>query len=234
VHHITGEARALVDPAHRQVLRAVRDRGATSAIACSFETSEDPSAWDFVARQHEHWGRFEWFDLIDILALAAQSVVRIYRLSKPEEVHFSIFGDRFVLLQEPHHHPTEKKWVWFLECRALAAALRPRLEQLFAQAAPIDPRAFDEILDWLHEYETFEEVAALAQATEADRAETNAGRIIGGNHEADDWQAADAVVPDRENEQTRARLVALGFVQPDGATLTSRGRAWFDGFAGTS
>jgi hypothetical protein len=230
VHHITGEARALVDPAHRQVLRGACARGETSAIACSFESSDAPSAWDFVAHQHKHWGRFEWFDLIDILALAAHPVVRIYRLPEPEDVHFSIFGDRLVLLQEPHHHPTEEKWVWFLESRALAAALRPRLEQLFARAVPIEPAEFDEILDWLHEYETFEALAELVEGSGADQGAIDADPAADLPARAVDGAASDVTTVGRDRGATCTRLVALGFVEPGGLALTARGRAWFASF----
>lgn len=165
IRHVTGEASALADPAHRQVVKADHDLGAQTALACSFEAPQRPTAWDFVARQHGHWKYLKWFDLVDMLALAARDMAAISRLRRPAEVHYSVAGDDLILLQEPHDHPSTAKWVWFVRSRTLADAVSPQIDRLFAEASPLRAGGFGEILDWLHSYEAFETVRALALAT---------------------------------------------------------------------
>jgi hypothetical protein len=208
IAHITGEARAIVDPAHRRVVRRVAEYGQQVSVACTFDTQGDdrPDAWRFVARQHQHWGRMRWFDLIDVLELAASRLIRICWLAHAEDVHFSIFGHDLVLLQERHHHPTAEKWVWYVQSAALAEALRPHLDRLLDGAVTIDPTSFDEILDWLNQYETF---IALRTLASGQRADTDLG---------------DRAVSDRPD----TRLLALGLTEQDGGSLTSLGREWLE------
>jgi hypothetical protein len=212
IAHITGEARAIVDPAHRRILRRAAGYGQQTSVACTFTAGGDGrvDAWRFVECQHEHWGPMRWFDLIDVLELAARRLIRICRLAQAEDVHFSIFGDALLLLQERHHHPTAEKWVWFVESPALVTALRPRLERLLSEAVTIDPLSFDEILDWLNDYETFAELSAIASSDESE--------------------------PDRATMHVRpaparpqppdARLRKIGLAHHDRAGLTPLGREW--------
>jgi hypothetical protein len=205
IHHITGEARALVDPAHRRVLRADHAHGAEARLACWFESNE-LSAWEFVGGEHGHWRGLEWVDLIDILALGAYEVIRICRLDEPAETHFSIFGDDLVLLQQPHDHPQLAKWVWFVQSPSLVQAAWPQLDSLFCAATPIEPSSFNRVLVWLNSYEAFEGLTAIAEGRPLDDAE-----------------------PDEDQDaETRRRLGDLGFAESDQQALTRLGREWLD------
>jgi ribosomal protein S19E (S16A) len=100
------------------------------------------------------------------LNLLAEGTVNLFVLAEPQEIHFSIFGDRHVLLQDKHHHPTEKKWVWFIECPSLVRHLRLRVEELFSRARQISATSFDSFLSSLYAYETAEIARNLLQPRE--------------------------------------------------------------------
>jgi hypothetical protein len=221
IRHVTGEARALVDPAHRRILRKVHERGEQAAIASFFETEEAPTARDFVEQQHRHWGRLKWLDLIDVLELSANRTISISRLPASEDVHFSVFGDALVLLQQPHHHPTHKKWVWYVESRELADRLRGRLDQLFASSVPVDPESFDRLLNWLHEYETFEVLTEIAGTED-----------LGDEEDDGDTPGEDVLGTGPQPDSIHAGLVALGLAEPERIGLTQLGREWFDQVVG--
>jgi hypothetical protein len=216
IRHVTGEARVLVDPAHRRILRDAHEKGERSAVACFFETAGPPTAWDFVALQHRDWGLYKWLDLVDLLELAARQVICISKLPQAEDVHFSVFGDSLVLLQEPHHHSTHKKWVWYIESPMFADLLRERLEQLFARTVAIEPRSFDQLLDWLHEFETFEVLTEIAETEDLSDEEGDIARKID----------VSGVGP--RPDSIHSRLVSLGFADPERVRLTRLGREWFD------
>lgn len=219
IAHITGEARAIVDPAHRRVLRQAADYGQETAVACIFKTDgARPDAWCFVARQRQHWGPMRWFDLIDVMELAARRLIRICRLARAEDVHFSLFGEDLLLLQERHHHPTAEKWVWFVRSAPLVAALRPRLVRLLAEAVTIDPLSFDQILDCLNDYETLMALSSLA--------------AVGGTGPQSADGLPESVGSSLSADAGDSRLEELGLIAPDGAGLTSLGREWLERISG--
>ena len=171
-----------------------------------------PTAWDFVTRQRLYWSDLNWFDLIDMLALGAEGVIQILRLPSAEDVHFSVFGEELVLLQGRHHHPTDAKWVWFIRSHELADALHERSVELFSASRRIGPEGFNEVLDWLHDYEPFEAVEAIA-AGESGEFRNSLARDTRVEHAAD---AASVL----------GRLVAMGLVHPGATSLTTLGRQW--------
>jgi hypothetical protein len=166
LRHVTGEARALIDPAHRRILRWAAAMGQPGELGCHFEWEGKATALDFLGQQRGHWGPASWIDLIDIIGLLAQGVVSLYLLIKPQDIHFSVFGQRHVLLQDRHHHPTEKKWVWFIECPRLAEHLSLLVDSLFGKARRISASSFDSLLSDLYSYETVELARMLSRIGE--------------------------------------------------------------------
>src|SRR5215207_9328564 len=55
IRHVTGEAMALLDPAHRRVLRRAAAHGDRGQLLCSFDFESEPTALEFLSRQHTHW-----------------------------------------------------------------------------------------------------------------------------------------------------------------------------------
>lgn len=204
VTHVTGEARALIDPAHRRVLRAVHDRGYRSVLGCHFKPERRVDARELIAKQRRHWERAEWYDVVDVLTLIADGVIEVRVMPEPTPVHFSVFGSDRVLMQSEHHHPTHKKWVWYLRAPDLADRLRPIAEVVLKKSDLLRPDGCAALLHWLYSYDVY---AVLLSMTGDDR--------------RDDVQDPDVVA---------AELEDLGFLVRTESTLTlSRlGRQWVD------
>jgi hypothetical protein len=203
IRHLTGESRVLKDPAHRRILRE-----STNAKLGCFVKDEDASAWSFLIHATEYWSEFDWFDLVDTLDLAARGHVEINILAQPEDVHFSTFGDRYLLLQDKHEHPQPKKWVWYIESRETVARLEPHVAKAFADANALKPVSSLAILEWLYDYDTTTVVNALAH----------------------DEQIRDELVNERKPEILR-RLEQIRFLQEDGS-LAPRAVAWLEDVRG--
>lgn len=207
VTHVTGEARALVDPAHRRVLRRVRERGDRATLGCHFMPDHGKvDAWGFLAKQRHHWERAQWYDIVDVLSLIAEGAVDVRVMRAPAPVHFSLFADDRVLMQDEHHHPTKKKWVWYLSSLELAERLRPVAARAFEEAKPLRPDDCRVLLHWMYSYDVY----ATLQAVKA-----------GDAHVAGDVDNPDAVT---------AELEELGFVAGSGGAvgLSRLGRQWLD------
>jgi hypothetical protein len=211
IRHVTGEARALLDPAHRRVLRHTARRGDCGTLLCHFKFERAPTALQFVREQHGHWNCETWVDIIDLLSLAAAKEVCIRVLQQAEPIHFSLFGDSLVLMQDKHTHPTVEKRVWFVESSALVEHLTPRVAKLWEDALPIPVLTFDDALNQLHEHETVAVATAMSNATMGEVPE------VEGLNEA---QVRDALT----------LLAGFGFATLRGGTkeyvLTVQGKAW--------
>jgi hypothetical protein len=166
IRHVTGEARVLVDPAHRNVIALNKAGGITTRIACRQSTPKIVDAYSFIAAQRSRWSKITWADLIDIVALCAHGAIRISILDKPAEVHYSLFGSNRILLQEPHEHPSEQKRVWYLESSDLVRALADRISSTFDDAYLLPPTTFDALLQWLFSARIYPLVGARGLTTE--------------------------------------------------------------------
>jgi hypothetical protein len=152
IEHLTGEAVALGDPAHRRVIKLCHERGLTARLGCFFEDG-GATADAFFRHSLRCWRHAEWFDFLDALFYAASARIAIYRLRRAAPVHYSLFANDLVLLQDKHRH-NEPKRVWFIESPGAVAALEPRLEEAFVDAERIPAQTFANLLDWLYRSET--------------------------------------------------------------------------------
>jgi len=173
-------------------------------LGCHFRPQRRVDARDFIARQHRHWGRAEWYDVVDLLSLIADGVIDVSVMREPAPVHFSVFGSDRVLMQSEHDHPTHEKWVWYLRSPELAERLRPIADAALERSDPLRPDSCASLLHWLYSYDVY---AVLLSMTGDDR--------------RDDVMNPDAVA---------AELQDLGFLVLTESTLTlSRlGRQWVD------
>jgi hypothetical protein len=212
ISHLSGEGSALVDRQHRAVVRrhyeVTRSR---HRLACYFDHNGIPDVWQFVACQRPKWRSIEWFDMIDILGLAADRAMAIYVLPSMHPVHFSLIGRDRLLLQAEHTHPTLTKWVWYLDAPQVVAKLRVRLESAFGVAHRLPAMEFQGVLDWLYSRQTLD--LALAYAA---RVSEHSGDAIGSHTSVSRTDGSAGAVT--------SRLEALGFMS-DGA-LTEMGTSW--------
>jgi predicted transcriptional regulator len=145
--HITGEMRALADPPHRRVCRENwnLDRSRLNVVAylpTKYRTfGRDIWAWNL-----KSWEKKEadWMNHLDAFDLLANAKVNLFALQKLEKIHYSVFGDRYILLQSKHSHGTHAKPVWLLESTSLVEVLAPKTERTLEKAEYINSRIFKE------------------------------------------------------------------------------------------
>ncbi len=165
ITHITGEARVLVDPQHRNVIASNAERGGLCVVACRDRT-ERPirTAEDFLAAQQGHWSILTWTDLIDILALAASGALSVDVMRIPAKVHFSLFGRDRILIQEPQRDATERKRLWYLKSQLIVRFLTQTADADLAGSIRIPAISFGALLRWL----TSEQLAPLVRAEQVE------------------------------------------------------------------
>jgi hypothetical protein len=66
-------------------------------------------------------------------------------LAEPEEMHYSVFGDKYVLLQAKHEHGQRVKEVWFAESAPLNRILTERAKGIIGRGMYLPPSIFKEL-----------------------------------------------------------------------------------------
>jgi len=148
--HVTGEMRALSDPSHRENCRLAWQYGAPPKMFAYLpkEYRNGTGIWEW---NEQHWPLEAqgWQNHLDVFHLLGDREVILYGLFDCEEMHFSLFGDRYVLLQEQHDHNDHVKSVWFLESMEIRSALIPRVEKCITHSKEIPARIFRDFTDSL-------------------------------------------------------------------------------------
>lgn len=168
IRHITGEARVLIDPAHRNVIAENHERGLPTRIACR-QHAETPisDAYTFFAAQRDRWAAVTWSDLIDIASLCARGSIRISVLDKPADIHYSLFGRDLALIQGQHEHPSERKNIWYVRSPRLVSELADPTNVTFNSSRRISPMSFDAMLQWMYSDGVYELIGTDSPPQEA-------------------------------------------------------------------
>lgn len=124
-YHITGEMRALADRFHRRLCTELYRREDSRFIVIynipeQFRrTPEGVATWN--ARS---WRSKSWMEKLSAIRLIGDQVVDVRAYNTSDEIQYSVFGNRYVLLQEKHSdegssdRPTPKR-VWLLRAARL-------------------------------------------------------------------------------------------------------------------
>jgi hypothetical protein len=181
ISHITGEARVLVDPAHRTVIRKNATKDTVTQLACRPEKGDIVDASSFISAQRHRWSTLTWTDLIDIISLCASSSVRVSVLKQPAMIHYSIFGTDRILLQSEHDHPSDKKEVWYMHASEVAGELATPTIELIEAAEVIPATSFACLLQWLFSeaiFPIFEARGVISQQTMGRLNEEDLARLL--------------------------------------------------------
>ena len=134
--HVTGEMRAEADPFHRRVCAEIYERGQEKFsliynIPPKYRDSpEGVGQWNA-----ESWRRSGWVDRLSAFSIIGKDMVDVFAYDTLDKIQFTVFGDRYVLLQEKHNDEVNEdpkggailKRVWLLACE--------KLNQAFAEKA---------------------------------------------------------------------------------------------------
>lgn len=156
--HITGEISALADRLHRRVLRKSRENYDNRfKIVCSLSVMQkykerDDLFYRNIGREILSWIRqkwkglrFQWIDYLDVFDLLGDYEVKLYNLPRREKIHYSVFGDEYILLQAWHDVGVHVKEVWLLRSRQLFEILKERAKQIVDISELLHPRIFKEL-----------------------------------------------------------------------------------------
>lgn len=223
--HITGEMRALADPFHRRICSEIRKR-TDSKFSLVYDipeqfrkTPEGLATWNA-----EKWKGNGWADRLSAFNIIGEDIVDVYAYATLNSIQYSVFGDRFILLQGKHDdlsktqatEEKKRKMVWLLESEQVHAALCESAEMTKEAAEVIPDSLFKQFSAAVHGVTSREILRRLIDAGGSDLRE----KIV------DD----DLHYFDQAAESTLAALKSIEFVRcsaAGGLQITSEGRQYY-------
>jgi hypothetical protein len=142
--HVTGEMRALLDPFHRELCAQMfKQSGKSFSVLYNLpkdRRGDRNSAIGWSLRKWSEKGTRDWQEYLRTFDVIAERAVDIRASNSEDEIQYSVFGNKYILLQEKHIDAAKAKRVWLLESQKLNEALTERGERLLIQSMDIDER----------------------------------------------------------------------------------------------
>lgn len=141
--HITGEMRALTDPFHRYICDQInqKDKDVFRIVYNLPEAYMDDTTkileWNLDSWKSTNKERLWQEELRTIYSIANRSV-NLYALDTSDEIQYSVFGHKYILLQEKHLDRATNKHTWLLESEALNAELTIKAEEFIKKSKDVD------------------------------------------------------------------------------------------------
>lgn len=146
--HITGEMRALADPFHRRLCAELAKRANTRFTVVYDIPEEYSHSPDGVGKWNaKRWASKSWTEKLSAMNLIGDAFVDVRAYNTLSEIQYSVFGNRYILLQEKHsdegdsRKPSPKR-VWLLDSETLNAYLTTRALDIVAKAKDIPESLF--------------------------------------------------------------------------------------------
>jgi hypothetical protein len=150
--HVTGEMRALTDPFHRQLCEEMqrREKGRFQILFYAPSNLSNPEENHSNSGALVDWSLQQWFSekethwtekMRTINAIANQSV-DILAYDTQDNIQYSVFGNRYVLLQEKHAAHAESKRVWLIESENVNEQLSEKAKYFINNSVYIDETIF--------------------------------------------------------------------------------------------
>lgn len=137
--HITGEMRALTDPFHRYICDQInlKDKNVFKVVYNhpeeKMKNTTNILEWNLEKWTPKNKKRIWQEELRTIYSIANRSV-NLFSLDTSNEVQYSVFGNKYILLQEKHKDLATKKHTWLLESEALNAELTIKAEEFIKKS----------------------------------------------------------------------------------------------------
>lgn len=145
--HVTGEMRALTDPFHRRLCEEMRlrDKGSFHVLYNIPEKMQNDAIsivnWNLTRWTKKSVVR-EWTEELRSIDVIANCAVDLFAYNTENEVQYSVFGDKYIQLQEKHN-ATEKR-IWLLESDDINSHLVDRGKNFIGKAIDINQHLFRE------------------------------------------------------------------------------------------
>jgi hypothetical protein len=152
--HVTGGARALTDPFHRQVCEAMLGEDKEPFRVLYYVPQErlnDPLEvvfWNL--KQWRAKGFNNWRQQVLTIDMIGRRAVDMKGWENPGGIQYSVFGDRYAQIQGQHAHDAIAKPVWLLESENVNGILQEHATIALTQAIEIDESSFHDFVATLH------------------------------------------------------------------------------------
>lgn len=144
--HITGDARALVDPFHRELCKLIKLRGDDPfhvLYRLPEEKRSDPiAAVEWNLQRWSSKAQMSWREKFLSIDTISSRAVDLVASAHTGEIQFSVFGNRYVQLQAKHKVDAISKPVWLLDSVRLNEHLTERAELMLESAVDVDESWF--------------------------------------------------------------------------------------------
>jgi len=222
--HITGEMRALADPFHRRICSEIRKR-TDRKFSLVYDIPEDyrKTPEGLAAWNAEKWKGSGWADRLSAFNIIGDDIVDVYAYATLNSIQYSVFGDRYILLQGKHDDLSKtqaaaekkRKKVWLLESERVHAALCELAEKTTEAAEVIPDALFKQFSASVHGVTSREILRRLIEA--------------GGSDLRDKIVDDDLRYFDQAAESTLAALKSIEFVRCSAGDLqiTNEGRQYY-------
>lgn len=151
--HVTGGARALTDPYHRQMCEAMRSEHKEPFQVLYYvpiDIKED--SWGIVKWNLSRWGEkgfSDWRQKLLTLNMIGSRGVDLKAFDERSHFQYSVFGNRYIQVQGKHRDDALAKNVWLIKSENVNGRLTEIAEADLHKASDIDERCFKDFVSTL-------------------------------------------------------------------------------------
>lgn len=144
--HVTGGARALTDPYHRQMCEAIReDHQQPFQVLYHVPKGLSDGDWQVVNWNLHQWGQkgfSDWQQKLLTLDMIGKRAVKLKSYDERSRIQYSVFGNRYIQVQGRHEDTALAKYIWLIESENINGSLAASADQDLENASDIDETIF--------------------------------------------------------------------------------------------
>lgn len=144
--HVTGGARALTDPYHRQMCEAIRSENKEPFQVLYYVPDElDTDSWGLVRWNLTNWGKkgfSDWRQKLLTLNMIGTKGVDLKAYDERSQLQYSVFGNHFIQVQAKHQDTALAKHVWLIKSENVNGFLTELAKADLQRANDIDESGF--------------------------------------------------------------------------------------------
>lgn len=151
--HVTGGARALTDPYHRQMCEAMRSEQKEPFQVLYYVPNDlKDGTWEIVRWNLNRWGSkgfSDWRQKLLTLNMIGSGGVDLKAYDERSHVQYSVFGNRYIQVQGKHEDAALAKSVWLIKSENVNGQLTEIAEADLQKACHVDESHFKDFVSAL-------------------------------------------------------------------------------------